>query len=147
MERSLISTLSTSPYGDGGDSTGSNESYLYLHAPENLTREESYAYHVTTRNFFAWLLGAPIVGHDPMSALLALKDRMDIWRDEGSDNLKAICDYVREQGYGDISHIQAQLSPTPRPTLYRDRNARFEGIPTLTSPPKDLAVLLQPVSC
>lgn len=134
VERSLISTLPTSPYCDQETKFDSGESYLYLHAPEHLSREESFAYHVTTRNFFAWLIGAPIVGSEPVSALLALKDRMDIWRDEGSDNFKAICNYIREQGYGDISQIEDQLSHPPKPTLYRDQYARYEGVPTLKTP-------------
>jgi hypothetical protein len=127
VEQSLISTLSSSPYDDEEHSPASGESYLYLHAPQDLTREESFAYHVTTRNFFAWLMGVPIVGHDPVSALLALKDRMDVWRDPRSDNLKAICDYVQEQGYGDMSQLEARLSPVPKPTLYRDRTSRHGG--------------------
>jgi hypothetical protein len=113
----------------------SGETFLYLHAPQQLSRDESFAYHVTTRNFFAWLMGVPIVGYDPVSALLALKDRMDIWRDEGSDNLKAICDYIHEQGYGDMSQIEAQLSPAPAPTMYRNQSARYENAPTLNSVP------------
>jgi hypothetical protein len=133
VEKSLISTLPTSPYGEEEYSTESDESYLYLHAPQHLSRDESFAYHVTTRNFFAWLMGAPIVGYDPVSALLSLKDRMDIWRDEGSDNLKAICDYIQDQGYGDVSQFKAQLPPNPKPTMYRDRSSRFSGIPTLTN--------------
>ena len=133
VEQSLISTLSSSPYGDQGYSKTSDESYLYLHAPQHLNREESFAYHVITRNFFAWLMGVPIVGRDPVSALLALKDRMDLWRDEGSDNLKAICDYIHQQGYGDASQLHAQLT-SPSPSLHRIRNSRYEAPPTLTSP-------------
>jgi hypothetical protein len=133
VEKSLISTLPASPYAEEEYSTESDESYLYLHAPQHLSRDESFAYHVTTRNFFAWLMGAPIVGYDPVSALLSLKDRMDIWRDEGSDNLKAICDYIQDQGYGDVSQFKAQLPPTPKPTMYRDRSSRFSGIPRLTN--------------
>lgn len=133
VEQSLISTISSSPYADEDPCPESDESYLYLHAPQNLPREESYAYHVTTRNFFAWLIGAPIVGRDPVSALLALKDRMDIWRDEGSDNLKAICDYIHEQGYGDMSELEAHLPPVSNPTMYRDRSSRYEGTPTLNN--------------
>lgn len=56
---------------------------------------------------------------------------MDIWRDEGSDNMKAICDYIHEQGYGDISELEARLPPTSKPTMYRERSPQFEVIPTL----------------
>ncbi|KAF7503945.1 hypothetical protein GJ744_002970 [Endocarpon pusillum] len=133
VEQSLISTLAGSPYEEKEYPSRTSESYLYLHCPQHLSREDSFAYHVTTRNFFAWLAGVPIVGYDPVSALLALKDRMDIWRDEGSDNMKAICDYIREQGYGDISELEARLPPTSKPTMYGERSPQFEVIPTLTN--------------
>ncbi len=81
-------------------------------------------------------MGVPIVGYDPVSALLALKDRMDLWRDEGSDNMKAICDYIHEQGYGDISELEARLPPGSRSTMYIERSPQFEVIPTLTNSPK-----------
>lgn len=96
------------------------ESYLYLHAPTYLSREESFDYHITTRNFFAWLMGVPIVGYDPASALVALKDRMDLWRDDGSDNLRAISQYVADQGYGDMSDLEAQLPQDTKPVFFTE---------------------------
>lgn len=139
VELSLISTLSNSPYDALEDSSGSTESYLYLHAPANLSREGSFAYHVTTRNFFAWLVGAPIVGQDPTSALVALKSRMDIWRDKGSDNFQAICDYIHEQGYGDVAQIPVPLSPIQQPTLYHGTSRRYKSAPGLEKPIKRLS--------
>ena len=61
---------------------------------------------------------------------------MDVWRDEGSDNLKAICDYIHEQGYSDMSQLEAQLPPVARPTMDRDRSLRHEGAATLQTPAK-----------
>ena len=105
IEQCLVSTLHSSPYTGhcplhrpGHDQC----TFLYLHAPSELTREESFAYHVTTRNFFAWLLGRPIVGKNPVSALLDLKARMDIWRDPRTDNFASLFQYVHEQGYGEL---------------------------------------------
>jgi hypothetical protein len=66
-------------------------------------------YHLTTRNFFAWLLGVPLVGTDPISALLDLKIRMDMWRDPGSGNFGALFDYVKEQGYGDFEALEIEM--------------------------------------
>jgi hypothetical protein len=86
-----------------------NCSFLYLPAPAGLSADESYVYHLTTRNFFAWLLGVPLVGTDPVSALLDLKMRMDIWRDPGSGNFGALFDYVKEQGYGDFEALEIEM--------------------------------------
>lgn len=90
-------------------SSEENCSFLYLPAPAGLTRDESYLYHLTTRNFFAWLLGVPLVGTDPVSALLDLKVRMDMWRDPGSGNFGALFDYVKEQGYGDFEALEIEM--------------------------------------
>ena len=84
-------------------------SYLYLYPPTGLSRDEGYSYHITTRNFFAWLLGVPLVGTDPVSALLDLKARMDIWRDPHTNNLEAIFEYARQQAYGDFEEIQVEM--------------------------------------
>jgi hypothetical protein len=86
-----------------------NCSFLYLPAPAGLSGDESYVYHLTTRNFFAWLLGVPLVGTDPVSALLDLKMRMDVWRDHGSGNFGALFDYVKEQGYGDFEALEIEM--------------------------------------
>jgi hypothetical protein len=86
-----------------------NCSFLYLAAPAGLSGDESYVYHLTTRNFFAWLLGVPLVGTDPVSALLDLKMRMDMWRDPGSGNFGALFDYVKEQGYGDFEALEIEM--------------------------------------
>ena len=90
-------------------SSEENCSFLYLQAPAGLSRDESYVYHLTTRNFFAWLLGVPLVGTDPVSALLGLKLRMDMWRDPGSGNFGALFDYVKEQGYGDFEALEIEM--------------------------------------
>jgi hypothetical protein len=86
-----------------------NCSFLYLPAPAGLSRDERYVYHLITRNFFAWLLGAPLVGTDPVSALLDLKMRMDVWRDPGAGNFGALFDYVKEQGYGDFEALEIEM--------------------------------------
>jgi hypothetical protein len=84
-------------------------SYLYLYPPIGLSQAESYSYHITTRNFFAWLLGVPLVGTDPVSALLDLKARMDIWRNPGTNNFEAVFEYARQQAYGDFEEIQIEM--------------------------------------
>ena len=63
-------------------------------------------YHVTTRNFFAWIMGKPVVGPNPASALLALKLRMDVWRAPMSDNFAEVYHYARTQNYGELGDMQ-----------------------------------------
>ena len=121
-----------------------NCSYLYLHAPPEFSKVESYAYHITTRNFFGWLLGVPIVGADPVSALLDLKIRMDQWRDSGSDNFGALFEYVKEQGYGDFEALEIEmgarleadmafngasaLAPSSKNGLFRTQKPQNDGV-------------------
>jgi len=98
-------------------------SYLYLYPPEGLSRAESYSYHITTRNFFAWLLGVPLVGTDPVSALLDLKARMDIWRNPDANNFKAVFEYARQQAYGDFEEIQIEMDKRRETERKSDTNS------------------------
>jgi hypothetical protein len=100
-----------------------NCSFLYLQTPAGLSRDESYVYHLTTRNFFAWLLGVPLVGTDPVSALLDLKLRMDMWRDPGSGNFGALFDYVKEQGYGDFEALEIEMGKRLNADLHQANGA------------------------
>jgi hypothetical protein len=123
-----------------------NCSFLYLPAPTGLSRDERYVYHLITRNFFAWLLGVPLVGTDPVSALLDLKMRMDVWRDPGSGNFGALFDYVKEQGYGDFEALEIEMGrrlnadvheangtigfPPVDPTMFDEQNTPKDGSKT-----------------
>ena len=118
----MISTWNSSPYSascPGGDC------YLYLHAPPELSRGDALQYHIDTRNFFAWLVGVPLVGTDPISALIRLKDRMDLWRDRPADNLEALIDYIKLQGYCDLPEpmeesFTKKVAGLPAPRKARD---------------------------
>ena len=121
IEQALLTSLQAPSYHPGsstppsyeslGDASATDHTYLclYLDAPAGVEGQEVFKYHVTTRNFFAWLVGAPLVGVDPVSALLELKVRMDAWRDVGADNFGALYQYVQEQGYGDFEDIEIQM--------------------------------------
>ncbi|KAL9622537.1 MAG: hypothetical protein Q9160_003034 [Pyrenula sp. 1 TL-2023] len=100
LDNSLVSTNTGSPWQSDDDSTA-GEFFLYLYAPSHLNRPDAFAYHVTTRNFVAWVVGRPLVGVDPLTAMLELKKRMDIWRDPGLDNFRTLLKFTRSQGYDD----------------------------------------------
>lgn len=79
---------------------------LTLKPPTSDDEHEVRQYNVTTRNFFAWILGRPIVGLDPASALMALKIRMDVWRASSCDNTAAVYEYAKAQSYGELGDLQ-----------------------------------------
>lgn len=95
-----MSTNVGSPWQSDAESIA-GEFFLYLYAPSHLNRPDAFAYHVTTRNFVAWVVGRPLVGVDPLTAMLELKKRMDIWRDPGLDNFRTLLKFTRSQGYAD----------------------------------------------
>lgn len=97
---------------------------LLLQAPKECGSDEVVQYDITTRNFFAWVMGKPIVGPDPTSALLALKIRMDVWRTSFADNFATLDQYAKTQGYGDLGDVQTFLKNhleglTAAPTGYK----------------------------
>jgi hypothetical protein len=144
IDHSMTAGLQTSLYHPGSatppsydnlsDTLSHESSYCSIHldAPSDMSRIERYNYHITTRNFFAWLVGAPLVGTDPVSALLDLKVRMDIWRDPGADNFGSLFQYVTEQSYGDFEDLEIQMSkrldgePHGRPQPYRNVSQTLE---------------------
>ena len=101
------------------------ECYLYLHAPADLSLEDAFKYHVDTRNFFAWMVGAPLVGTDPVAALVGLKDRLEQWRDAPSDNLEALIAYIKEQGYCDVPVEAVSFGYDVQPKLPSTRERRL----------------------
>lgn len=75
---------------------------LYIPAPETLSREEALQYHITTRNFFAWMFEKPLVGHRLGDSLIALYERMNDFRPSGEQNEDDILAYIDGQGYTDF---------------------------------------------
>jgi hypothetical protein len=79
----------------------SNTVELYIPAPEDATRQASFQWHVTTRNFFAFVFGRPLVGTHLGDALVELRERMDLFRSGQIDNQQDFLAYAEEQGYRD----------------------------------------------
>ncbi|KAK4546200.1 hypothetical protein LTR36_002337 [Oleoguttula mirabilis] len=80
----------------------SRQCELYIPAPTNLTREQAYAYHLTTRNFFAYAAFKPIVGHKLGVALAELLDRIREWQPKTAA-LANFTSYCQHQGYEDMA--------------------------------------------
>jgi len=75
---------------------------LYIPAPTDLSREEAFRYHLTTRNFFAWMFDKPVVGDYLGGALIALYERMNEFRPNEEQNEDDILAFIDSQGYTDF---------------------------------------------
>lgn len=75
---------------------------LYIPAPTHLSREEAFQYHLTTRNFFAWMFEKPLVGDRLGQTLISLLERINEYRPNPEDNQDGILAYVDDQGYTDF---------------------------------------------
>lgn len=103
------STSDTNPSAGGSLIRGPHYS-LCLEAPDFYSNAEVLQYHITTRNLFAWVMGKPVVGISPATALSALKIRLDAWRPSSEDNFVALSVYATDQGYCDDGGLQNLLS-------------------------------------
>ncbi|KAF2823565.1 hypothetical protein CC86DRAFT_69475 [Ophiobolus disseminans] len=75
---------------------------LYIPAPEHASREESFDWHLTTRNFFAFVLGKPLVGRQMGQAFAGLYERMKLFRSKHINNHQDFLVYAETQGYRDL---------------------------------------------
>jgi hypothetical protein len=87
---------------------------LYIPAPPQASLEDTFNYHITTRNFFAWLYNRPLAGRTLGTALVSLKERIDQYRpEESSQNTLEVLSYAEFQRYLDfrecVDHALAVL--------------------------------------
>lgn len=75
---------------------------LFIPAPISLSRDDAMNFHLTTRNFFAWMFGKPIVSVRLGEALVSLRRRMDEWRPDQDENEDDFLAYIDDQGYTDF---------------------------------------------
>lgn len=80
---------------------------LYIPAPFTATRSEALQYHISTRNFFAWVFRRSVVGDQLGTSLIGLLSTMKEWREDAADNLKDLLDYLDEEGYLDVRNQPA----------------------------------------
>ncbi|KAL5117705.1 hypothetical protein ACEQ8H_004453 [Pleosporales sp. CAS-2024a] len=75
---------------------------IYIPAPDSASREEAFDWHITTRNFFAYVLGRPLVGRNMGQAFVDLLERMMLFRYEHANNHQEFLSYAENQGYRDL---------------------------------------------
>lgn len=75
---------------------------LYIPAPSTATRSQALQYHLTTRNFFAWMFRRSVVGDQLGTALIGLYHTMEEFREPNANNLLDLLDYLDEEGYLDM---------------------------------------------
>ncbi|KAH6620110.1 hypothetical protein C7974DRAFT_226455 [Boeremia exigua] len=76
---------------------------LYIPAPEDASREDAFKWHVTTRNFFAFLVGKPLVGYHMGQTFVDLQERLRLFRSGVVDNHQDFLQYAEDQGYRDFA--------------------------------------------
>ncbi|KZM19770.1 uncharacterized protein EKO05_0004179 [Ascochyta rabiei] len=76
---------------------------LFIPAPDDTSRQDSFKWHVTTRNFFAFLLGKPLVGHQMGQTFVDLQERLHLFRSGAVNNHEDFLQYAEDQGYRDFS--------------------------------------------
>lgn len=74
---------------------------LYIAAPTGVTREQAFAYHLTTRNLLAYAVGAPLVGEKLSIALIDLWRRIQLWK--LTIRAADFTSYLEKQGYLDFT--------------------------------------------
>jgi hypothetical protein len=75
---------------------------LFIPAPEEISKDESFKWHITTRNFFAFLLGKPLVGEHMGQAFVDLQKRLHLFRPSHTNNHQDFLEYADNQGYRDL---------------------------------------------
>ncbi|KAF6812936.1 hypothetical protein CPLU01_14793 [Colletotrichum plurivorum] len=75
---------------------------LYIPAPPMADKEQAFAYHLATRNFFAWIFRRSMVGEHLGTALIGLMNSMSEWRSSDEDNVMDLNSYLDEEGYLDL---------------------------------------------
>ncbi|CAI6335663.1 unnamed protein product [Periconia digitata] len=73
---------------------------LYIPAPASATKEEAFEWHLTTRNFFAYIFSKPLVGKHLGRALVNLEERISRFCSH-DDSRSKFLSYAERQGYRD----------------------------------------------
>lgn len=75
---------------------------LFVPGREETSRQESFRWHVATRNFFAFIMGKPLVGAHLGQAMVDLQERMQLYRSSQVNNHQDFLLYADTQGYRDF---------------------------------------------
>ncbi|KAK1574107.1 uncharacterized protein LY79DRAFT_583180 [Colletotrichum navitas] len=87
---------------DLGEADGQISYEMYFPAPANMSKTEQLRSHVTTRNVFALLYHASLVGLSLHQALSDLHMRLDAYMPPDSDNVGMILNYLSARGIDDV---------------------------------------------
>ncbi|KAH8176768.1 hypothetical protein LIA77_01850 [Sarocladium implicatum] len=85
-----------------GDVDGQISYEMYFPAPSSLNRTEQLRHQITTRNVFALLYHASLVGLSLYQALTDLHTRLDEYMPPESDNVGQIINYLSARGIDDV---------------------------------------------
>ncbi|SPO00986.1 uncharacterized protein DNG_03735 [Cephalotrichum gorgonifer] len=122
--RSDLSWLQETCEERAGSLTTPGAVELYIAPPPGTGKAQLFAYHIATRNFFAWVCHRPLVGEHLGSALVGLFASMQELRVAGVENTIDIIDYMEEEGYLDMRNdIDTSIS-----TLYLAETFRMRGM-------------------
>ncbi|KAF2095450.1 hypothetical protein NA57DRAFT_14281, partial [Rhizodiscina lignyota] len=77
---------------------------IFIPAPQDAMREDAFTWHITTRNFFAFVFGKPLVGAHLGKALVDLQERLHVFRSEEVDNFADMAAYLEKAGYLNFNH-------------------------------------------
>ncbi|KAL8761603.1 MAG: hypothetical protein Q9184_002278 [Pyrenodesmia sp. 2 TL-2023] len=113
LERFGATAYPESPSTASDHSSSTDEDYFldpspppkhefFIPAPAGLSKEGAFCYHITTRNFFAWMFEKPLVGHRLGDSLLSLLERMNEFREDEDQNLEDMLAYLDSQDYTDF---------------------------------------------
>jgi hypothetical protein len=75
---------------------------LYIPPPPGCDKQQALAYHLATRNFFAWLCRRSMVGEHLGLALVGLVNSMHEFRVKTAENVPDLMEYLDEEGYLDF---------------------------------------------
>jgi hypothetical protein len=92
-------------YVDDGWSVGDGElavRKVFIPVPHGLGGSGRFMWDVTTRNFFAFCFGLPLIGYSLSEALVSLHERVTEWT--GRDAQEAVAEYLEAAGYRDLTH-------------------------------------------
>ncbi|KAK4975564.1 hypothetical protein LTR66_010972 [Elasticomyces elasticus] len=104
---SICSEISSNSGSDSGYSSAifpDGNQDIFIPAPQVLSRDDAFDWHITTRNFFAWMFNKPIVGAHLGKSLVDTLERMVLFRSDGVDNVRDFLAFAERMGYMDFVH-------------------------------------------
>ncbi|KAI0390843.1 hypothetical protein F5Y17DRAFT_468646 [Xylariaceae sp. FL0594] len=101
LDRTGQATPPVSDENVAADIDGQISYEMYFATPSNLTKVEAHRHAITTRNVFALLYHASLVGLSLFQALADLLNRLDTYMEPDSDNVGMILNYLSARGIDD----------------------------------------------